>query len=233
MIKLGKYENTVEVTLTKNGTPLLFKEKVDELMEQGAFPSRKEAEEWLETTPIVLCLVYQKHSGLYAVEDDALDSTVSPYDARTPSEKLNRDPDTERTITSSELCTRLLSIGKDAETAILSLMAAHCVQSLNVGEYCREFEVTNYTFYDVDKNGFGMALSLDGIAVSNNKINLTFVDENREETFSKDLNELYSDEKKYYVFNMIEEIFSLIVDENNPVPVIPVGCSIEESWLYV
>ncbi len=230
MIKQGKYENTVEVTLTKKGTPLLFKKKVDELMEQRAFPSRKEAEEWLETTPIVLCLVYQKHSGLYAVEDDALDSTVSPYDAKTPSEKLNRDPDTERTITSSELLARLLSIGEDAKNAILSLMAAHSVQSLNVGEYCREFEITSFTFYDVDKNGFGIALSLDGIAVSNNKINLTFVDENREESYSKDFDELFSDEEKYYVFNMVEDIFGLIVDENNPVPVIPIGSSYEEAF---
>ena len=230
MIKQGKYENTVEVTLTKKGTPLLFKEKVDELMEQGAFPSRKEAEEWLETTPIVLCLVYQKHSGLYAVEDTALDCTVSPYDAKTPSEKLNLDPDTERTITSSELCTRLLNIGKDAETAVLSLMAAHCVQSLNVGEYYREFDITSYNFYDVDKNGFGMVLSLDGIAVSNNKINLTFVDENGDESFSKDWDELYSDEEKYYVFNMLEEIFGLIVDENNPVPVIPIDRTFEETF---
>lgn len=37
MIKQGKYENTVEVALTKEETPLLFKKKVDELMEQGAF----------------------------------------------------------------------------------------------------------------------------------------------------------------------------------------------------
>lgn len=230
MIKQGKYENTVEVTLTKKGTPLLFKEKVDELMKQGAFPSRKKAEAWLESTPIVLCLVYQKDSGLYAVEDTALDCTVSPYDAKTPSEKLNLDPDTERTVTSSELLARLLSIGEDAKNAILSLMAAHCVPSLNVGEYCREFEITNYTFYDVDKNGFGIALSLDGIAVSDNKINLTFVDENREESFSKDLDELYSDEEKYYVFNMIEEIFGRIVDENDPVPLIPVGCTFEETF---
>ena len=230
MIKHGKYENTVEVTLTKKGTPLLFNKKVDELMEQRAFPSRKKAEKWLESTPIVLCLVYQKDSGLYAVEDDALDSTVSPYDAKTPSEKLNLDPDTERTVTSSELGARLLSIGEDAKTAILSMMAAHGVQSLNVGEYCREFEITDFTFYDVDKNGFGMALSLNGIAVSNDKINLTFVDENREESFSKDLDELYSDEEKYYVLNMVEDIFSLIVDENNPVPVIPVGCSLEETF---
>ena len=230
MIKQGKYENTVEVILTKKGTPLLFKEKVDELMKQGAFPSRKKAEEWLETTPIVLCLVYQKDSGLYAVEDTAMDCTVSPYDAKTPSEKLNRDPDTERTITSSELCARLLSIGKDAETAILSLMSAHCVQSLNVGEYYREFDITNYSFYDVDKHGFGMVLSLDGIAVSDNKINLTFVNKNGDESFSKDWDELYSDEEKYYVFNMIEEIFGLIVDENEPVPVIPVGCTFEETF---
>lgn len=29
---------------------------------------------------------------------------------------------------------------------------------------------------------------------------------------------------------MIEEIFGLIVDENNPVPVIPVGSTFEETF---
>lgn len=92
MIKQGKYENSIEVYLSEKETPLLFKRKLEELMEQKAFPSEAEAKEWIEKTPIVLCLIYQKHSGLYAVEDEAVDSTYSPYDGWTFSETLVEDP---------------------------------------------------------------------------------------------------------------------------------------------
>lgn len=93
MVVQGIYENTIEVTLTESGTPLLFKKKLEELMEQGAFDTEEEAKAWIEDTPIVLCLIYQKHSGLYAVEDDAVDTTVSPYDGQTNNETLVEDPE--------------------------------------------------------------------------------------------------------------------------------------------
>ena len=93
MVKQGKYENTIEVTLTEKNTPILFKKKLEELMEQKAFDSETEAKKWIENTPIVLCLVYHKHSGLYAVEDDAVDSTFSPYDSVVPTDTLNEDPE--------------------------------------------------------------------------------------------------------------------------------------------
>lgn len=95
MIKQGKYENTVEVTLTKKDTPLLFKRKLEELMEQNAFDSEEEAKKWIESTPVVLCLAYQKHSGLFAVEDTAVDCTVSPYDGVTETDTIVEDPKTE------------------------------------------------------------------------------------------------------------------------------------------
>lgn len=71
---------TIEIRLDKNKTPISFKHKVDELMEQGAFDTREEAEKWVEETPIVLEMMYEKHSGLFAVESESIESGVfSPY----------------------------------------------------------------------------------------------------------------------------------------------------------
>lgn len=95
MVKQGKYENTIEVVLTEKETPILFRKKLEELMEQKAFNSENEAKKWIESTPIVLCLVYHKHSGMFAVEDEAVDITVSPYDGKTGTYTLNEDPDYE------------------------------------------------------------------------------------------------------------------------------------------
>ena len=70
----------IEVILNRHKNPISFKNKVDELMEQKAFDTREEAEKWVEETPIILELMYEKDSGLFAVESEAIDSGVySPY----------------------------------------------------------------------------------------------------------------------------------------------------------
>ena len=50
-------------------------------MEQGAFNNRESAERWVMENPICLELIYEKHSGLFAVESEAIESNsiVSPY----------------------------------------------------------------------------------------------------------------------------------------------------------
>jgi hypothetical protein len=50
-------------------------------MEQGAFDSEEEATRWIESTPIILEIMYEKDSGLFAVESEAIESggVVSPY----------------------------------------------------------------------------------------------------------------------------------------------------------
>lgn len=69
-----------EIILNRYSHPTSFKNKVDELMEQGAFETREEAEKWVETTPICLEMMYEKHSGLFAVESEAVESgCYSPY----------------------------------------------------------------------------------------------------------------------------------------------------------
>lgn len=72
---------TIEVKLTPGKYPVAYKAKIDELMEQGAFNTREKAERWVMENPICLELIYEKHSGLFAVESEAIetDSLVSPY----------------------------------------------------------------------------------------------------------------------------------------------------------
>lgn len=71
------------IILKENKYPIAHQNKVDELMEQGAFNSVEEAKEWVNTTPIELELYYEKHSGLFAVEAEAIESAseslCSPY----------------------------------------------------------------------------------------------------------------------------------------------------------
>lgn len=72
---------TIEVKLTPGKYPVAYKAKIDELMEQGAFNNRESAERWVMENPICLELIYEKHSGLFAVESEAIESNsiVSPY----------------------------------------------------------------------------------------------------------------------------------------------------------
>ena len=70
----------IEVILNRHKNPISFKNKVDELMEEGAFDTREEAEKWVEETPIALELMYEKHCGLFAVESEAIEAGLfSPY----------------------------------------------------------------------------------------------------------------------------------------------------------
>jgi hypothetical protein len=77
-------EEVIEIRLTPYNYPIAFKNKVDELLEQGAFNTKEDAEKWVMETPFVLELIYEKHQGLFAVESEALENTTcySPYTIR-------------------------------------------------------------------------------------------------------------------------------------------------------
>lgn len=72
---------TINITLRKDHFPKLFQKKLDELLESGAFDNEESATRWIESTPITLELFYEKDSGLFAVEMEAVDTDniVSPY----------------------------------------------------------------------------------------------------------------------------------------------------------
>lgn len=74
-------EETISVLLTRRTFPIAFQNKLNELMEQGAFDSEEEATRWIESNPIILEIMYEKHSGLFAVDSEAIESgiIVSPY----------------------------------------------------------------------------------------------------------------------------------------------------------
>lgn len=75
------HEEVIEVRLSREKTPKAFKEKLEELMEEGAFDTEKEAIEWIEKTPFVMEMYYEKSHGLFLVESEALESggIASPY----------------------------------------------------------------------------------------------------------------------------------------------------------
>lgn len=78
--KVGQ-EETIEVLLTRSTFPIAFQNKLNELMEQGAFDNEEDAIKWIESNPIVLEIMYEKDSGLFAVESEAIEcgGIVSPY----------------------------------------------------------------------------------------------------------------------------------------------------------
>ena len=75
------HEEVIEVRLSREKTPIAFKEKLDELMEEGVFNTKEEATEWIEKTPFVMEMYYEKGHGLFLVESAALDGVgiASPY----------------------------------------------------------------------------------------------------------------------------------------------------------
>lgn len=74
-------EETINIRLTPETFPIAYKNKVDELMEEGAFDTREEAELWVRTTPICFELIYEKGQGLIGVESEAIENCdlSSPY----------------------------------------------------------------------------------------------------------------------------------------------------------
>lgn len=76
------YES-VMITLSKNNYPIAYKEKIDELVEQGCYETIKDAERENPTIEIELEFYYDKHCGLFAVESEAIsscaESICSPY----------------------------------------------------------------------------------------------------------------------------------------------------------
>lgn len=79
--KPDEYES-IEITITKDKYPILFKNKVEELLEQGAFSTQTDAENFVEGMVIELELYYEKNNGFFAVESEAIGNgceIASPY----------------------------------------------------------------------------------------------------------------------------------------------------------
>ena len=80
------------VTLTKDKFPIAFENKVQELLEEGCFETREEAEKVVSSYPIEIELYYEKGLGLFAVESGAVESHYGIYSPYTR-ELCERDED--------------------------------------------------------------------------------------------------------------------------------------------
>ena len=82
-VKLNSAENyePIEIKLTKRITPIAYRNKIEEMVEQGCYETIEEAE---KDNPIFVMeceIYYDKHSGLFVVESGAVESGLiySPY----------------------------------------------------------------------------------------------------------------------------------------------------------
>ena len=74
-------EEYIEIRLSKEKTPKAFENKVHELLSEGAFETREEAEKWVSEATFCLELYYEPHNGLFGVESEAVENgdVRSPY----------------------------------------------------------------------------------------------------------------------------------------------------------
>jgi hypothetical protein len=93
-VKLNGAENyePIHITITESEQPIAYNQKIDELVEQGAYPNREEAKKKNQVFHFDMEMYYQKHSGLFIVEEGAVESGTiySPYDG-----ELCDEPDEE------------------------------------------------------------------------------------------------------------------------------------------
>jgi hypothetical protein len=78
-----EYEALDTIKLTKEKFPKAFKAKVEELIEEGVCATEEEAEELIKDMVFELEVYYEKGTGLFAVESEAVESGTiySPYTA--------------------------------------------------------------------------------------------------------------------------------------------------------
>jgi len=93
MFKLNnsdEYEHLCNVKLTKEKFPKAFNAKVEELLEEKVCATREEAEKVVSDMEFELEIYYEKGTGLFAVESEAVESGTiySPYTA-----ELGKDAD--------------------------------------------------------------------------------------------------------------------------------------------
>lgn len=86
MVKLNnsdEYESLGSFKLDKEKFPKAFQAKVEELLEEGVCGAEEEAEALIKDMVFELEVYYEKGTGLFAVESEAVESGTiySPYTA--------------------------------------------------------------------------------------------------------------------------------------------------------
>lgn len=78
-----EYEALGKIKLSKEKFPKAFQAKVEELIEEGVCSTQEEAEKIVNDIEFELEIYYEKGTGLFAVESEAVESGTiySPYTA--------------------------------------------------------------------------------------------------------------------------------------------------------
>lgn len=86
MVKLNNsdnYESIGTIKLSEDKFPIAYRAKVEELLEEGVCETEQEAKSVVNDMEIELEIYYEKGTGLFAVESEAVESATiySPYTA--------------------------------------------------------------------------------------------------------------------------------------------------------
>lgn len=71
----------ITIVLDKEQYPIAYRNKIEELVEQGIYDTIEEAENYHPSIEIDCEIYYEKHSGLFVVESGAVETGLiySPY----------------------------------------------------------------------------------------------------------------------------------------------------------
>ena len=77
----GETYEPLKITIDKVNTPIAYNNKIEELVEQGAYPTIEDAEKNNPSFIMDCEIYYEKGCGLFAVEEGAVESgtVFSPY----------------------------------------------------------------------------------------------------------------------------------------------------------
>lgn len=113
-------------------------------------------------------------------------------------------------------------IGDEARAAILKTMDAHGAESLNVGEYRREFNFFDVsTFYEMDKNGYAIAMELDAVRCDKKDIVCVFREYNGNREITSTFDAIANNDEKICVLATVEKCFEFV--DNGLAPLLAEG----------
>ena len=119
-------------------------------------------------------------------------------------------------INLTELMSQSVKLGDKTFEWIKTELEKRNITSLNIGAYVYEGYITNFTFYNCDKDGYGVALSVNSLYVENDIINLKMYDTCADEYFATyEIGDLNTTER-LYLAGMLEEIFVGVDNEEFP-----------------
>lgn len=115
---------------------------------------------------------------------------------------------------SDEILEALMKVREDTKTEIMRLLKERNIESINVQPYFQECYVTNYAFFETDKNGNGECLEVESVKVVNGKPVFTMYT-NYGNYWGERTLEDFDTSEVVYILEIIEEIFEQI-DNGEP-----------------